>query len=227
MKKIFGIFVVLILCSLLSLSSAQTSCRVLKPQIDGSYTGECRNGLAEGKGEATGVDFYKGDFVKGLPDGKGVYIWKNGATYDGQWKKGLRDGTGTYSHKTDGGKDTVLTGKWKKDEYLGNPNSPRYSFEYRNSISRVSVVKVGDRPYIQYKFSRNGKESNNISNLLMQGSSGTETSLPSFTGFERVSFPFKGKLTFNAPNAFQTASMSCELRFTIYEPGAWIVTLYY
>ena len=226
MKKAFGFFFVLILCSLLSQSSAQTSCRVLKPQIDGTYTGDCKDGLAEGKGEATGIDFYKGEFVKGLPDGKGIYIWKNGATYEGQWKKGLRDGTGTYSHKIEG-KDSILIGKWKKDEYLGNPNSPRYTVEYTNSLARVSIMKVGDRQFIQYKFSRNGIESNNISNLLMQGSSGTETILPLFTGFERVTFPFKGKLTFNAPNAFQTVTLSCELRFTIYEPGAWIVTMYY
>ena len=66
----------------------QTSeCKVLKPEISGTYVGSCKQGLASGEGEATGIDFYKGEFVKGLPHGKGTYIWKNGATYTGDWKR--------------------------------------------------------------------------------------------------------------------------------------------
>jgi len=220
------VITIIILLGFFSMLNSQTTCKVLKPEISASYAGTCKNGLADGTGEATGEDYYKGDFVKGLPDGKGTYIWKNGATYIGEWEKGLRDGNGTYTSKING-KDSVLVGKWKNDKYLGNPAIAKYTVEYRNSIGRVSFIRVGDRPYVRYKFSRNGSESLNISNLLMQGSSGSENTSASFTGFDEVKFPFKGKVSFFAPSSFMTSTLTCELRFVINEPGSWIVTMFY
>jgi hypothetical protein len=205
---------------------AQTLCKVLKPEISGTYTGSCKQGLADGLGEATGEDFYRGEFVKGLPDGTGTYLWKNGATYEGEWKKGRRDGDGTYTYKSSEG-DSILAGRWKNDKYLGVPLKAPYVIEYRNNIGRVSCTRIADRPYVKYKFLRNGIEANIFSNVLMQGSSGTESNTGSFVGFEQVTFPFKGKLTFTAPNSFMSATLSCELRLTINEPGAWIVTIFY
>ena len=205
---------------------AQPGCKVLLPAISVSYIGDCKGGLADGTGHATGEDFYKGEFAKGLPEGKGSYIWKNGATYDGEWKKGLRDGYGIYSHKYQS-RDSILEGDWKEDKYLGKRALAPYVIEYRNGIGRVSCMRSGDRPYVKYVFSRNGGESNNISNLLLQGSSGSENQLPAFTGFENVKFPFHGDVKFFAPNNFYSAILTCELRLTINNPGAWIVTIFY
>ncbi len=101
---------------------AQTSCRVLLPSISVSYSGDCRRGLADGTGQATGEDFYKGNFVKGLPEGNGTYIWKNGAKYEGEWEKGMRDGYGIYTHKVQD-QDTVLDGQWKDNKYLGKESA--------------------------------------------------------------------------------------------------------
>ena len=210
-----------------SILVAQNSCLVLKPSISASYIGSCKQGLADGMGEAKGEDYYKGEFAKGLPDGKGTYIWKTGEVYKGEWKKGIRNGNGEYIIKTHE-KDSVIAGKWKDDKYIGKADaSVPYSIDYRNSIGRVSCIRVGERPYVKYVFSRNGSESNNISNLLMQGSSGSESTLSSFTGFEQVTFPFKGKVTFSAPSSFQTSVLTCELRLTIKQPGSWIVTIFY
>ena len=99
MKKANMIIGSLIFIISISSFNAQTQCKVLKPEISGSYVGECKKGLADGLGEATGTDFYKGEFVKGWPEGKGTYLWTNGATYQGEWKKGMRDGIGTYLYK--------------------------------------------------------------------------------------------------------------------------------
>ena len=205
---------------------AQTNCRVLMPSISAAYKGPCRQGLADGTGEASGTDNYAGDFRKGLPDGKGTYIWHTGESYIGEWKKGLRDGEGVFIYRYLD-RDSVLSGLWKEDKYIGEKEIPRYTIEYRDGIGRVSCFRTGDRPYVRYRFSRNGGESNNISNLLLQGSSGSESMSASFTGFEQVTFPFTGKVKFNAPNNFYTAVLNCELRLIINEPGAWVVTIFY
>jgi hypothetical protein len=218
MKK--EIFVTIILSSILFADVlSQVDCSVLLTAISGNYAGDCKNGLADGFGLATGEDYYKGDFVKGLPDGKGIYTWKNGATYEGEWKKGMRNGYGIYSYRFQN-TDSILEGEWKNDKYIGKKALAPYVIEYRNNIGRVSCIRTGDRPYVRYVFSRTG-----VSDLMLQGSSGTETMIDSFTGFEQVTFPFKGILRFYAPNAWMSAMLDCELRLTINKPGAWVVTI--
>ena len=227
MKRIIlftGMLILLFACKL----SGQSSCQVLQPNIIGTYVGECRKGLADGTGEATGVDVYKGEFRRGFPDGIGTYLWHTGEIYNGEWKHGLRDGKGKYTYKIMG-RDTALLGEWKADKFIGDISLVPYTIQYKNTISRVTFIKVGERPYIKYKFSGAGisGETNNIGNLLLQGSSGSESNSTSFTGFEQVKFPFEGKITFSAPNAFMTGSLYCELRFTVNEPGSWIITMFY
>jgi hypothetical protein len=226
MKRIILIAGIVTMSLSASVTCAQTSCKVLLPRISDSYTGSCKQGLANGQGEAFGIDQYKGEFKKGFPDGVGIYFWQTGETYNGEWKRGLREGDGKYTFKYMG-RDSVIVGVWKEDKYIGERDLASYVIEYRNSIGRVTCMRVGDRPYVKYKFSPNGGESNNISNLLMQGTSGSESNTASFSGFEQVTFPFKGKVTFTAPNSFMTSVLSCELRFVINEPGSWIVTMFY
>jgi hypothetical protein len=62
--------------------SQQNDCKVLKPEISDSYSGGCKNGLAEGKGVARGIDYYEGQFNKGMPAGKGTYYWADGTYYE-------------------------------------------------------------------------------------------------------------------------------------------------
>jgi hypothetical protein len=210
--------------------SGQNVCKVLMPGISDSYTGSCKQGLADGKGEASGIDKYTGEFKKGLPDGYGTYIWKTGETYTGDWKMGMRDGKGEYFSKLTGS-DSVQAGIWKRDKYVGPKEvAVAYMIGYRNNIGRITCMKMGDeRNYIKYKFSRSGESSSfvAISDLMLQGSSGTENISSNFTGFENVTFPFEGKVQFNAPSALNTGSLACELRITINEPGPWLITIYY
>ena len=167
MKRTKQITFFLVIFFLYSSVAAQNDCEVLLPALEGTYTGDCKAGLADGTGEAIGEDFYKGEFIKGLPDGEGTYLWKNGATYTGDWKKGKRHGKGKYEFMTEE-KDSVLAGDWRNDKFIGIKTPLPYIIEYRNGIGRVSCMKVGDRPYVKYKFSRGGLESYQISSLLMQ-----------------------------------------------------------
>jgi hypothetical protein len=120
------------------------ACQVLMIEISGSYQGGCKNGLADGKGIATGEESYKGSFLKGLPDGRGVYNYKNGSVYSGQWKNGLKDGEGKYTHLIDG-KTMVLRGYWKEGNYAGaNMPGAEYTVTNRSSIEYYSIKKVSD-----------------------------------------------------------------------------------
>ena len=79
--KISCAWLLLLLLAYGGMAQEKTSCMVLMEAISGSYEGDCRNGLAHGKGTALGWDTYRGQFKKGLPHGTGTYIWENGAVY--------------------------------------------------------------------------------------------------------------------------------------------------
>jgi hypothetical protein len=231
----------LLLCSVMisswfSAAWSQNNCKVLKPGIDSTYSGDCKQGLADGRGEASGIDHYTGEFKKGLPNGAGTYTWNTGEKYEGEWKKGLREGAGTFTISYDG-RDSVVTGIWKEDKYVGEKSVPPYVIQYKNGITRVSCVRTGDQPMrVSYKFTRGGSTSEHtsaLSNLLLQGSSGNESSTGNYFGFETVTFPFEGKVKFTAPSALsaqgspEAVTLNYELNFVINQPGAWLVTVYY
>ena len=79
-----------------SLALASPVCRVNDPRISVEYSGDCKGGLAEGRGTAKGVNSYTGDFVKGDKNGFGVYKWNNVACYEGQYKADKKEGRGIY-----------------------------------------------------------------------------------------------------------------------------------
>ena len=76
---------------------AQTACKVLDPALQGRYTGPCLDGLAHGLGEAAGpASHYRGEFVAGRKQGRGVQTWSGGDRYEGAFAGDLREGMGEY-----------------------------------------------------------------------------------------------------------------------------------
>jgi hypothetical protein len=41
-------------------------------------------------------DYYKGEYVNGLPEGFGEYVWTDKSRYKGDFKQGLRNGYGYW-----------------------------------------------------------------------------------------------------------------------------------
>jgi hypothetical protein len=77
-------------------ASGQTACRVLDPELAGTYQGGCKDNLAEGYGDAKGLAQYKGDFRGGRKDGKGVKTWPSGDRYEGDFVEDRKEGTGKF-----------------------------------------------------------------------------------------------------------------------------------
>jgi hypothetical protein len=91
-------------------SLAAQDCKVLDPELRGTYAGPCRDGLAEGEGEARGTAEYRGGFRAGTKHGQGVKAWPNGDRYEGRFAEDKREGLGKY---------TWGTGPWRGESYEG------------------------------------------------------------------------------------------------------------
>jgi len=124
----------------LSLLALSQDCSVKTKSLAGAYVGDCKKGSAEGFGTATGEDKYVGNFKSGVPNGNGLYTWKNGDWYDGNWEKGVRSGSGTMHYAEKQPSDS-LAGFWKKDKYIGKYESPYIVHSKSNGINKISVEK--------------------------------------------------------------------------------------
>lgn len=123
----------------------QDSCIINLPTLKGKYEGDCKNGIANGKGRAVGTDIYEGEFKNGLPHGKGTYQWKNGSIYTGQWREGLMHGEGSYFTKTSKGKDSLVKGEWKKGVYVSKKSEPYTIYAKTKSVGEILIEKRKDQ----------------------------------------------------------------------------------
>ena len=141
MKQLF----ILLLISFIikSASSQSIDCKVLLDSLKGTYEGGCVNGKANGQGKAVGINSYEGEFKNGLPEGTGKYTCGSGDYYYGSWKKGLKDGKGEL-HLFEDGKETLITGYWKKDNYRGEYENAYVINNVTPEIGRVQISKVGN-----------------------------------------------------------------------------------
>lgn len=205
-------------------AQAQDSCHVLVKGLQGSYTGGCKKGLANGKGEAKGVDSYSGYFKNGVPNGEGTYIWATGEKYVGTWYKGQKNGDGSLFCKIDG-RDTVLAGMWNKDKYEGpKPLPPVVNNKY--NIQNIFFNRNGDGSLIYIYITIAGGPNTTVSNLNIMTNSGIEFTSGSYHGFDKVSFPFICKISYSYKNAFMTGVNDCGAEFVIKQPGIWTVKIF-
>lgn len=232
MKKI--IFIIAITSLALSLA-AQESCKVLTKGLQGTYSGECKEGLAHGDGTATGLDTYEGHFRKGLPNGFGTYKWNTGAVYTGQWKKGLRHGRGKYTYLINE-KEIAEDGLWKNDNYLGPAPVKPYIIRQIN-VDKVLTQYLGEGNSVILKFFYGGSPvkdptgsqvglDSQMLNLIMEGSSGTEFFRTTEIGYENIDFPFTIKITYNSYNQQKTISIKCLLEMRIDQPGSYMIQIH-
>jgi hypothetical protein len=203
----------------------EADCKVLLDSLKGTYTGECKNGKANGTGKAVGTNTYDGEFKNGLPEGKGKYTWSNGDYYYGGWKKGVKEGKGQFHH-FENGVEKMIAGYWKKDIYRGEYENPFIIQNSTTDIGNVRITKLSNTDrYISVSvsglLSNSGFGSRTImtSFFVTRGSyiskSSTTMTNKDITIFQGVIFPFRG--TFYFGNSI--------LEIEIFEDGGWDVVV--
>jgi hypothetical protein len=201
---------------------AQTDeCRVLKPEIAGTYNGDCKKGLAQGKGIAQGIDHYEGQFSKGLPSGRGTYKWANGVYYEGEWKNGMREGEGKMVYP-----DSVVTGFWKEDKYVGKKKIAAYRIITSTSLSRYTISKSAAKSNtVKIRIMQGGTDNVAVEDFSMFFDSGSEFRSSNYYGIENISYPVTIKVKYRAWNQLKTSQYDVRFEIEIAEPGSWDVVL--
>ena len=217
-----GLISVFTFCTLLLFG--QEGCKVLKPGISANYEGKCKNGLAHGKGIASGTDRYEGQFSKGLPNGYGTYTWVGGDMYTGDWIDGIRHGIGKQTFKTTSG-DSIQNGLWQNDIYVGpKPRSPlvidktsvkRFNFQKNQTTLNRVLLDI----------TASGTRNHKITNFLMSTSSGAEIKSGSLVGYDQIVFPVTIKVTYTSTSSFHSYPVNVRFEFEIFEPGDWTVNI--
>lgn len=235
MKSLLILFIFVIS----SVAASGQNCKVLVDSLIGSYSGECKKGLANGNGSATGRDNYTGHFKNGFPDGNGKYSWKNGDWYEGEWKKGKQNGYGTFFRQnTDPkSKQETITGYFRNGEYLGKYEKPFTTEMLTNNFSSISVKKMNTMVAeitLTVKNTTAGGSTNSqpvlpkseIKNIqLVQGNFtemvyDTASQVTNRYTLRNVIFPFSAVITFERARSVQQVAIA---KLELNETGNWII----
>jgi hypothetical protein len=144
MKQLSLLSLIFFVFIISSARAQEKPCEVMVKNIQGVYAGPCINGKANGQGKSTGIDTYDGYFKNGYPEGEGTYTWQNKNSYTGNWRKGKMDGMGEMHYTTASG-DSVVTGFWKSDKYVGLYEKKYDVIAMSSRINRVNCTLIDKR----------------------------------------------------------------------------------
>lgn len=131
---------VVVLAILLPVSAHAEQCQVVDPELQESYLGGCRKGLAHGRGQARGSAEYVGEFRNGLKHGRGVKTWPWGDRYEGDFLNDQKHGNGMYVWG--------VGSQWAGERYVGGfvadkrdgwgtyywPNGDRFDGQWKEDL---------------------------------------------------------------------------------------------
>jgi hypothetical protein len=215
-----------------ALAQTTTSCKVNLKDLIGTYTGDCRNGLANGKGEARGFHHYKGQFKNGLPDGTGVYYYDDSTYYDGEFQDGIKEGKGEEHYPRKAKPDSVINGYWSGGEYRGK-KYVTYSFSTTEQFDQTQITPSsasGNTVSIEIGTTSGSPNGSALSGVVLslldlvspsasiqKVTSKYVSSFKSYANYEIISFPCK---------LFGTLSDGQTFEVELYKAANWKIRLY-
>lgn len=195
---------------------------VLKPEISEMYVGDLKKGLANGDGTATGVDSYTGHFSRGLPDGQGIYTYKNGDVYEGTFKEGVIEGKGTMTTKI-GGNDSVLFGYWEAGKYVGKKRIDPYEISNKVGSVKEHLSLSGEGNTVEISI-LDPFNSYIGAQIFIEG----ECTQKTYYGreyFEDVKYPILFDIKYSCSNKLRSGIIANTIRIKINKPGKWVIKL--
>lgn len=116
-----------------------SSCKVTLRELTGIYTGDCKNGLANGKGDAKGLYHYTGTFKDGMPNGTGDYYLSDSEYYSGNFQDGIKEGKGEMHYVRKAMPDSIVKGYWSGGEFKGKKYTT-YAFTTTEQFDATSIT---------------------------------------------------------------------------------------
>lgn len=142
---LFCFFTLITYNTVLAQDSARL-CLVETPSLQGKYSGECKDGYADGKGEAFGVHHYTGSFKRGWPNGKGSFYYGDTVLFTGNFQNGIREGKGEIHYLRPPQPDSIVKGYWSGDEYRGS-RYITYAFTTTQMFDRYDIQPLGETDF--------------------------------------------------------------------------------
>lgn len=222
----FSIRLIFIITSVFSITlvNAQTSCKVLKPEIAESYTGKCKKGLAHGEGSAEGVDKYEGKFKKGLPHGMGKYTWANGNVYEGGFIEGMKSGKGKLTRAINDA-DSVMVGFWNNDKFDRLYYEIPYEIHRDFNLTSVRARRIGSEDKVIFYVTQARAMTGNFYNTQIDHTSGTLYATGNKFGIENLKYPLMLQISFTIPSLTGDTQFDIHFEIEIFEPGTWEIIL--
>ena len=135
--------IIFIICffdaSILKAQEDTSWCKVKVKNLVGTYTGGCKLGFADGKGDAKGIEHYAGNFKNGFPNGAGIYHYNDSMYHDGNFQDGLKEGKGESHYLQKGKPDSIVKGYWSGDVFRGS-KYVTYNFSTTGLFDLIEVT---------------------------------------------------------------------------------------
>ena len=87
---------------------------------------------------------YIGQVMNGLPEGKGIFYYKNGSRYEGEFKNGKKDGIGIYFYEQEPFKGNRYDGGWKDNKQEGKGLKENGKMEDKEVKEYIIIIMVID-----------------------------------------------------------------------------------
>lgn len=231
---------------LMGLIARAQDCKVLVKEIAMEYKGDCKKGLAHGKGIATGTGFtFDGEFKKGYPDGNGTLtIAEDGKVFTGEWKRGEVYGKGVLKEKNGIVNKGYFKGKITGFIYMGEDKSSLLGYKIieqkRMENATIDFIKSDEIEDHKILLKITENRVRQIDNFEVLGkTSGIVQRVDNSGGrlmadIDDVSFPVTFRIQYMLPYGTQNSEVSEGIdnllapslfRFTISEPGFWTVNI--
>ncbi|MBB6611056.1 hypothetical protein H7F15_08415 [Pontibacter sp. Tf4] len=134
--------------------------------------------------------------------------------------------SGTYIVQLQDTTTQATEKKKKKRKVSGKADVKTSKVLMKRNVKSASLVKKhGEGNIIEVIVTDSGMPLHNLQDLQMTGSSGSTMSLSNFQSFENVTLPFEGIFKFRSVNTMGSVVYDREVRFTVTEPGRWVLRI--